>query len=180
MKLPIYYKIKSEVHDKVMNVCISDEEVYEETMADKDFWACSPVKLKRKPKEFTDITGVVVEEFRFCEEEMWKKYIIPTYAIPRICEKVLDPDGKLDYYEVPDTFALNEINRNLELNHEDIRNIDKFLSYLYKEMPEGFELGWDNDSCESPFFYRRPAFGLPMDCVYLRIYPKNLEHLKRL
>lgn len=179
MKLPVYYKITSQVHGKVLNVRISDQEVYDETINDDDFKACNPVKLSGKPKgDFEDACWTDFERFRYCEEEMWNIYNIPIYAIYRICKKVLDPNDELDYYEVPDTFALNQRNRDLELNDEEIKNIDDFLDGLHKKMPEGFEISWDEQSCGSPFFSKYPEFGLGSECVCLRVYPKNLERLK--
>ena len=179
MKLPVYYKITSQVHNKTLNIAFTEQEVYDETIVDDDFKACNPIKLSRKPRgDVDDAAWIDFERFRYCEDEMWDKYNIPIYAIYRICKKVLDPNDELDYYEVPDTFALNQRNRDLELDKKDIKNIDNFLNNLHKKMPEGFEINWDEQSCGSPFFDKYPEFGLGSDCVYLRVYPKNLERLK--
>lgn len=181
---PKYYLLTSQVKKKKLYVFIDDfdPKVEEETMMDDDFWGCHPQYLgTKKPKteeEIEDVTGVVLDAFRYDEEEMWDSYHIPVYAIDRICQKVLDPDGFLDYYERPDTFAINEYMRYTELSKEDKKNIDKFIKQLKKWMPEGFDIVWDEESCGSPYYYCRPEFGGGCECVILRVYPKNLDRLK--
>lgn len=115
------------------------------------------------------------EIFAYDESEMWDSYDIPVYAIPRICQLILDPNNSLDYYEIPESHAINEYNRNLELNDEDIKNIDKFVAELHKAMPDGFTIDWDVESVGSPYFDPHPAFGLAMDCVKLRVYPNETD-----
>ncbi len=114
----------------------------------------------------------LIEEFIYNEDEMYGSYDIPVYAIPRICKLVLDPNDELDYYDIPETHAIIEQNRYLELNDEDIKNIDDFVAYLHKAMPDGFTMDWDAESVGSPYFEPHPVFGLAMDCVKLRVYPK--------
>lgn len=116
--------------------------------------------------------SVTIDEFAYDEDEMWDSYDIPVYAIPRICQLILDPNNFLDYYDVPESHAINEQNRYLELNDEDIKNIDEFVADLHKAMPDGFTIDWDMESVGSPYFDPHPAFGLAMDCVKLRVYPK--------
>lgn len=82
-------------------------------------------------------------------------------------------NGELDYYEVPDTFALNFRNQNIELNDKDIKNIDNFLNMLHEAMPEGFDIIWNKQTCESPYFVMRPEFGAGSDCVNLYVYSKS-------
>ena len=117
----------------------------------------------------------MIDEFAYDEGEMWNSYDIPVYAIPRICKFILDPNETLDYYNIPESHAINEYNRNLELNDEDIKNIDEFIANLNKMMPQGFTIDWDEESVGSPYFDSYPAFGKAMDCVKLRVYPKNQE-----
>ena len=96
-------------------------------------------------------------------------------AIPRICQLILDPNNSLDYYEIPESHAINEYNRNLELNDKDIKNIDEFVANLHDVMPDGFTIDWDVESVGSPYFDPHPAFGLAMDCVKLRVYPNEAD-----
>lgn len=114
-----------------------------------------------------------IDNFVYDEDEMWDSYDIPVYAIPRICQLILDPNGALDYYEIPESTAINEYNRYLELNDEDVENINTFVNRLRNAMPEGFTIDWDAESVGSPYFDPRPAFGKAMDCVKLRVYPKK-------
>lgn len=114
-----------------------------------------------------------IDEFIYNEDEMWNSYDIPVYAMPRICKLILDPNDEIDYYEIPESTAINEHNRYLELNDEDIKNIDGFVADLCKAMPEGFTIDWDAVSVGSPYFEPHPAFGLAVECVKLRVYPKN-------
>lgn len=181
-KYPKYYLLTSQVKKKKLYVSIPDSQVDEEVIMDEDFLGCNPQYLGlKKPsvkEDIEDITWIELTAFRYDEEEMWNKYNIPTYVIDEICRQVLDPDGKLDYYETPDTFALNQMNINVELNGEDHKNINKFVSTLKEKMPEGFNIVWDEESCGSPYFHPCPEFGKPMECVILRVYPKNLDRLK--
>lgn len=117
----------------------------------------------------------MIDDFAYDEDEMWNSYDIPVYAIPRICKLILDPDDFLDYYDIPESHAINEQNRYLELNDEDIKNIDEFVADLHKVIPQGFTIDWDEESVGSPYFEPYPAFGKAMDCVKLRVYPKNQE-----
>lgn len=179
---PKYYLLTSHIKGKKMYIEICDSQVDEETLMDEDFIGCQPEFLgTKKPnvdENIEDITWVDLTKFRFDEECMWDIYKIPIYAIYEICRQVLDPDGKLDYYDTPDTFALNQLNANVELNEKDKKNIDEFVSMLKEKMPEGFDIDWDKESCESPEFEQFPEFGLGMDCVLLRVYPKNPDRLK--
>ena len=113
-----------------------------------------------------------IDKFVYNEDAMYNYYDIPVYAIPRICKLILDPNDFLDYYEVPESHAINEYNRYLELNDEEIKNIDEFVANLNKIMPQGFTIDWDEESIGSPYFEPYPAFGKAMDCVKLRVYPK--------
>ena len=115
----------------------------------------------------------MIDGFAYDEDDMYNCYDIPVYAIPRICKLVLDPNGMLDYYDIPESHAINEYNRYLELNDEEIKDIDDFVADLHKAMPDGFTIDWDVESVGSPSFEPYPAFGLAMDCVKLRVYPKN-------
>lgn len=177
---PKFYSITSKIKHNRMIVAIPDEMVDEEVLMDEDFNGCAPqyLGLEEPDGEYEDVTVVGLDEFRYDEEMMWNKYNIPTYAVYKICEEVAAMNGKDDFYDVPDTFALNERNRYLELDKEEIKNIDKFISKLKKLMPEGFDIDWDDESCGSPFFHPCPEFGLGMDCVVLRVYPKNTDRLK--
>ncbi len=114
----------------------------------------------------------LIDEFAYDEDEMYDSYDIPVYAIPRICKLILDPNDSLDYYDIPESHAINEQNRYLELNDEDIKNIDEFVANLHKAMPDGFTIDWDVESVGSPYFDIHPAFGLAVDCVKLRVYSK--------
>lgn len=114
-----------------------------------------------------------IEEFVYDEDDMYYKCNIPTYAVNRICQLILNPNDELDYYDIPDTFALNQLNRDIELNDEDIKNIDEFVNMLNTNIPGGYTIDWDKESCESPSFEPYPEFGLAMDCVILRVYPKG-------
>ena len=115
----------------------------------------------------------MIDGFAYDEDDMYNCYDIPVYAIPRICKLILDQNGALDYYDIPESHAINEYNRYLELSDEDIKNIDGFVADLHKAMPDGFTIDWDVESVSSPSFEHYPAFGLAMDCVKLRVYPKN-------
>lgn len=115
----------------------------------------------------------MIDGFAYDEDDMYNCYDIPVYAIPRICKLVLNQNDELDYYEIPESHAINEYNRYLELNDEDIKNIDDFVADLHKAMPDGFTIDWDVESVGSPHFEPHPAFGLAMDCVKLRVYPKS-------
>lgn len=115
----------------------------------------------------------MIDGFAYDEDDMYNCYDIPVYAIYRICKLVLDPNGMLDYYDIPESHAINEYNRYLELDDEEIKNIDDFVADLHKAMPDGFTIDWDVESVGSPSFEPHPAFGLAMDCVKLRVFPKN-------
>lgn len=116
-----------------------------------------------------------IDEFAYDEDKMWNSYDIPVYAIPRICKLILDPNDSLDYYNIPESHAINEQNRYLELNDKDIENIDGFVANLHKVMPGGFTIDWDVESVGSPYFDPHPAFGLAVDCVKLRVYPNETD-----
>lgn len=181
---PKYYLLTSQVKKTKLYIFIDDfdPQVEEETMMDDDFWGCNPQYLgTEKPEtdeEIKDVTFVSLDEFRYDEKEMWNSYHIPVYAIDRICKEVLDPDDKLDYYERPDTFAINELTRYIEVEDDEKKAMNEFISQLKKRMPEGFDIVWDEQSCGSPSFYRYPAFGEGCECVKIRVYPKNLDRLK--
>lgn len=114
-----------------------------------------------------------IEEFVYDEDDMYYKCNIPTYAVNRICKLILDPDDELDYYDIPDTFALNQLNRDIELDDDDIKNIDEFVNQLNTNISGGYTIDWDKESCESPSFEPYPEFGLAITCVILRVYPKD-------
>lgn len=116
-----------------------------------------------------------IDEFAYDEDKMWNSYDIPVYAIPRICKLIFDPNDSLDYYDIPESHAINEQNRYLELNDKDIENIDGFVANLHKVMPGGFTIDWDVESVGSPYFDPHPAFGLAVDCVKLRVYPNETD-----
>ena len=179
---PKYYLLTSQVKKKQVYMTIPDLQVDEETLMDADFQGCNPQYLGLKEpdteEDIDDVTVINLTKIRYDEDMMWDKYEIPTYAIHKICKEVLDPDGTKDYYEVPESHALNELNRGVELTKKEEKVIDGFLADLKERMPEGFDIVWDEESCGSPFFSYSPAFGLPMDCVLLRVYPKNLDRLK--
>ncbi len=115
----------------------------------------------------------VIDEFVYDEDEMWGRFDIPVYAIPRICKLALDPNDELDYYEIPESTTIRNQNYCLELDEEDVKNIDEFVADLHKAIPEGFTIDWDAVSVGSPYFEPYPAFGKAMDCVKLRVYPNN-------
>lgn len=145
------------------------------------FSMCEIEEITKVPADGIDIEEdwedyendqAMIDEFAYDEDEMYDSYDIPVYAIPRICKLILDPNDFLDYYEIPESHAINEYNRYLELNDEDIKNIDEFVAGLNKAMPQGFTIDWDVESVGSPYFEPYPAFGKAMDCVKLRVYPK--------
>lgn len=113
-----------------------------------------------------------IDEFAYDEDEMWDVYDIPVYAIPRVCKLILDSDDELDYYDIPESVAINEYNRYLELNDEDVKNIDGFVAGLWEVMSGGFTIDWDVESVGSPYFDPSPIFGEGSACVKLRVYPK--------
>lgn len=135
---------------------------------------CSITELSKAQDKYVDWCDFDEEEFAWNPNgNLFDHYDIPTYAVNRICEKVLNPNDELDYYEVPDTFALNFRNQNIELNDKDIKNIDNFLNMLHEAMPEGFDIIWNKQTCESPYFVMRPEFGAGSDCVNLYVYSKS-------
>lgn len=145
----------------------------EDVEKDYDLKHCSIVQLSEAQEKYVDWFDFDQEKFTWDpNDKLFDKYEIPVYAIYRICEKVLNPDGTLDYYDVPDTFALNEYNRNLELGEDDVKRIDAFIEDLHKAIPDGFTIMWDKESCESPSFESKPAFGLGIECVSLYVYKK--------
>ena len=116
-----------------------------------------------------------IDNFAYDEDYMYDRYNIPVYAIPRICKLILDPDDKLDYYDVPESDTINMQSRYLELNDEDIKNIDDFVAKLRMALPDGFTIDWDEESIGSPYFTTCPAFGLAIDCVKLRVYSNEAD-----
>lgn len=179
---PKYYLLTSQVKKKQCYLTISDSQTDGESLMDEDFLACNPQYLGLKEpdtdEDIEDVTWIDLTRIRYDEEEMWDKFNIPVYAINRICEKILNPNGELDYYEVPDTFAINQYNRDVELTKTDVKNIDKFVENLNEKVPEGYDIVWDEEECKSPTINYYPAFGKPVECVGLRVYPKNLDRLK--
>ncbi len=115
----------------------------------------------------------MIDEFVYNENEMWDSFDIPVYAIPTICKLILNPNDELDYYEIPESHAIIEYNRYLELSNEDTKNINDFVADLCKKIPQGFTIDWDAVSVGSPYFEKNPAFGLPIMCAKLRVYPKK-------
>lgn len=177
---PKYYRLTSKIKGKQLDVEIWDDQIYGEVLMDNDFLGCKPKYLgtKKPSEEVEAIVFVNLEKFKYDEDMMWNKYDIPTYAVNEICRLIHDPDGTLDYYPTPDTFALNELNRNVELTNRELSVINRFIKKLNKDMPDGFDIDWDDDSCASPSFSPYPEFGLGMDCVILRVYPKNINRLE--
>ena len=174
-----YFLIKSRFtkHELIIH-CLGDEAADDLKEA---FFMCEIEEIAEVPAEGIDgeedwedyeNDSVTIDEFAYDEDEMLDSYDIPVYAIPRICQLILDPNNFLDYYDVPESHAINEQNRYLELNDEDIKNIDEFVADLHKAIPDGFTIDWDMESVGSPYFDPHPAFGLATDCVKLRVYPK--------
>ena len=177
-----YFSIKSRFtkHELIIH-CLGDEAADDLKEA---FFMCEIEEIAEVPAEGIDgeedwedyeNDSAMIDEFAYDEDEMWNSYDIPVYAIPRICQLILDPNNFLDYYEVPESHAINEYNRNLELNDKDIKNIDEFVADLHDVMPDGFTIDWDVESVGSPYFDPHPAFGLAMDCVKLRVYPNEAD-----
>ncbi len=175
-----FFKIWSRIgHNEKIIVCTGDDAADDCREA---FELCQIEEIATVPEDgideaedWEDYDGDErsIDEFIYNEDDMWNSYNIPVCAIPRICQLVLDPNGRFDYYEIPESHAINEYNRYLELNEGEIKDIDEFVADLNKAMPEGFTIDWDAVSVGSPYFTACPAFGLPMDCVKLRVYPKN-------
>lgn len=177
-----YFAIRSRItkHEKILH-CQGDDAAEDLKEA---FSMCDIEEIVTVPADGIGIEEdwedyendqAMIDEFAYDEDEMWDSYNIQVYAIPRICKLILDPNDFLDYYEVPESHAINEYNRYLELNDEDIKNIDGFIADLNKVIPQGFTIDWDVKSVGSPYFDSYPAFGKAMDCVKLRVYPKNQE-----
>lgn len=120
---------------------------------------------------FEDIREFAYDIINAETYEFW----IPTYAVNEVCRLILDPNDSLDYYEVPESFALNVRNNGIELNDEDLKNIKEFVSMLNKLMPNGFTIDWDVESVGSPEFRTDPEFGLAMDCVKMYAYKKAAD-----
>lgn len=76
-----------------------------------------------------------------------------------------------DSYSIPN-YAICAIENGdfSGLENEDIDNINKFLADLDEAIPNGYVFDWDKESLESPYFSSNPKFGLPADCVLLRVY----------
>lgn len=175
-----YFAIRSRItHHEIILHCQGDEAA--DDLKDA-FSMCEIEEITEVPADGLDNEEdwedyendtAMIDEFAYDEDEMWNSYDIPVYAIHRLCKLILDPNDFLDYYEIPESTAINEYNRYLELNDEDIKNIDCFVANLHKAMPEGFTIDWDVESVGSPYFDPYPAFGKGMDCVKLRVYPKN-------
>lgn len=174
-----YFAIRSRItkHEKILH-CQGDEAAEDLKEA---FSMCEIEEIVEVPANGIDVEEdwedyendqAMIDEFAYDEDEMHDCYDIPVYAIPRICKLILNPNDELDYYEVPESTAINNHNRYLELNNEDIKNINDFVSNLHKAMPEGLTIDWDVESVGSPYLTRHPAFGLTVDCVKLRVYPK--------
>ncbi len=149
----------------------------EDLCKSEDLGNCSITELSKAQNKYVDWCDFDIEEFAWNPNgNLFNYYDIPTYAVNRICEKVLNPNDELDYYETPDTFALNVRNQYIELTEEEINDIDNFLDELHKEIPEGFDIVWDKKSCESPYFEHKPEFGLGGDCVKLYVYSKSKKN----
>lgn len=177
-----YFSIKSRFtkHELVIH-CLGDEAADDLKEA---FFMCEIEEIAEVPAEgidneedWEDYEGdtAMIDEFAYDEDEMWNCFDIPVYAIPRICKLILDPNDSLDYYEIPESHAINEYNRYLELSDKDIKNIDEFVADLHEVMPDGFTIDWDVESVGSPYFDPHPAFGLAVDCVRLRVYPNETD-----
>lgn len=149
----------------------------EDLCKSEDLSNCSITELSKAQDKYVDWCDFNTEEFAWNPNgNLFDYYDIPTYAVNRICEKVLNPNDELDYYEVPDTFALNFRNQNVELTDKEIKNIDNFLDMLHQAMPEGFDIIWNKDTCESPYFVMKPEFGYGCDCVSLYVYSKSKKN----
>lgn len=153
---------------------LNEDEFDSDDLHEDEFMQCCNIEqLNSNQEDCIDWLDYDTKEFTWNPEgKLLDECYIPVYAIPRICEKILNPDGSLDYYDVPESHAINMMNLNLELNDEDIKNIDGFVNNLNKKYPDGFDIKWDEPSIGSPYFDTKPEFGLACDCVTLRIYKK--------
>lgn len=113
----------------------------------------------------------LAEEFVYDEDEMYDKYSIPIWAVKPICKLILDPNDEFDYYEVPESVALNMAYTD-ELTDDENKSIESFVKELNKAMPNGFIIDWDDESCGSPYFDAKSEFGDGDECVTLRVYEK--------
>lgn len=152
----------------------TEDDIDADDLHNDEFMQCCKIEqLNSNQEKYIDWLDYNTEEFTWNPEgKLLDECYIPVYAIPRICEKILNPDGSLDYYDVPESHAINMMNLNLELNDEDIKNIDGFVNNLNKKYPDGFDIKWDEPSIGSPYFDSKPEFGLACDCVTLRIFKK--------
>lgn len=152
----------------------TEDDIDSDDLHNDEFMQCCKIEqLNSNQEKYINWLDYDTEEFTWNPEgKLLDECNIPVYAIPRICEKILNPDGSLDYYDVPESHAINMMNLNLELNDEDIKNIDGFVNNLNKKYPDGFDIKWDEPSIGSPYFDPKPEFGLACDCVTLRIYKK--------
>lgn len=167
-----FYEITNVFGDKKV-VRTEDDLDSEDLLGSGDLNNCTILQLNKQCEEFVDWCDFDAEVFAWNPKgNLFNSYEIPVYAIYRICEKVLNPDGALDSYDIPDTFAINEYNRYLELTEEEIKDIDEFLDELHERMPNGFDIVWDKVSLGSPSFEYKPAFGLGVECVTLYVYQK--------
>lgn len=152
----------------------TEDDIDSDGLHNDEFMQCCKIEqLNSNQEDYIDWLDFYTDDFTWNPEgKLLDECYIPVYAIPRICEKILNPDGSLDYYDVPESHAINMMNLNLELNDEDIKNIDGFVNNLNKKYPDGFDIKWDEPSIGSPYFDPKPEFGLACDCVTLRIYKK--------
>lgn len=152
----------------------TENDIDSDGLHNDEFMQCCKIEqLSSNQEDYIDWLDFYTDDFTWNPEgKLLDECYIPVYAIPRICEKILNPDGSLDYYDIPESHAINMMNLNLELNDEDIKNIDGFVNNLNKKYPDGFDIKWDEPSIGSPYFDSKPEFGLACDCVTLRIYKK--------
>lgn len=121
--------------------------------------------------DWDDCTSDLAKEFVYDEGEMYDKYNIPAWAVNQICKLILDPHNESDYYDVPESEALNMAYTG-ELTDDENKSIESFVKGLNKAMPNGFIIDWDDESCGSPYFDTKPKFGSGSECVTLRVYEK--------
>jgi len=171
-----FWEIKG-IFDNTAIVRTIDDFDADDLCKSEDLSNCSIVELSKAQDKYIDWCDFDAEKFAWNPNgNLFDYYDIPIYAIPRICKLVLDPNNFLDYYDVPESTAINEQNKYLELNDDDIKNIDGFINNLKKAMPDGFTIVWDKESCDSPYFERKPEFGLACECVKLYVYSKSKKN----
>lgn len=144
-----YPKLFKVVGPRKNECVISVEDISEEMELENVTRDCEVTELEKDSslEADEDFCFWNVESFIYDEDNMFDSYSIPSYAICAIEN---------------DDFS--------GLENEDIDNINQFLSMLDEAMPNGYTFWWDEESLNSPYFSRTPEFGLPADCVLLRVY----------